>query len=478
LELLRFKTYRIPGSFRFPPQACAPLLAPPALRYRQVAMMSPPSPLLSLSALIALLAAAAPAEGAKHKQDALLQLDTGVSVNRRATDSFLQQRVETETLPSLEAASGAWSGRLKKAFPWYHTSEEIHAEAKRLVGVCGSTASLKTIAKGGVSIDVVTVKKQDAKPSNRVFILFGEHSRELISPESGIHLLKVLCGEASGGKDSITGAQALEDSEFQLVLNGNPRSREKVEAGEYCLRANPDGVDLNRNWDEMWKASKESEEQNPGPKPFSEPETQIFKELVMAYQPTTFLTVHSGTRGMYMPWAFDTKHLASRNEASMMSILKQLDSKHCQCPFGAAGKEVGYACPGTCLDWVYDQLKAPYSFAFEIYTSPSLDDDLRARWDQKVHSGGASMLQDGHHLGHPHFLDLFQDHASDFVQVSGQQEAEQEEESRSESFNCFSTFNPDTKERYEATVQNWAAAYLEMSRLVSLEIRKNATMVA
>lgn len=440
-----------------------------------------PSSSFSLSALVALLAAAAPAEAAKHRHDALLQPAGGASVNRRAAASFLQQRAEAATLPSLEAAAGAWSGRLKAAFPWYHTSEEIHAEAHRLVGKCGDKASTRTITKGGVSIDVVTVKKHDAKPTNKVFILFGEHSRELISPESGIQLLKVLCGEASGDKDSTTGAQALEDSEFQLVLNGNPRSRKKVEDGDYCLRENPAGVDLNRNWDERWKASKEKySEQNPGPRPFSEPETQIFKDLVMEYQPTTFLTVHSGTRGMYMPWAYDTKHLASRNQPSMMRILKKLDSKHCKCPFGAAGKEVGYACPGTCLDWVYDQLKAPYSFAFEIYTSPMMDNELRSRWDEKVHSGGASLLEAGHHLGHPHFLDLFQDHASDFVQVSEQQ-GEEEDGTRSENsaaLDCFAMFNPDTKERYEATVQNWAVAYLEMSNLVSQELRSNSTMLA
>lgn len=86
-------------------------------------------------------------------------------------------------------------------------------------------------------------------------------------------------------------AFAVQDSEFLLVLNGNPRSRPEVgdhrlidqadvrswtdlfplekhkwnikhrfalvatavgpqvEAGNYCVRTNPKGVDLNRNWD-------------------------------------------------------------------------------------------------------------------------------------------------------------------------------------------------------------------------------------
>ena len=52
---------------------------------------------------------------------------------------------------------------------------------------------------------------------------------------------------------------------------------------------------------------------------------------------------------------------------AMMSMLRELDEEYCQCPFGAAGREVGYSCPGTCLDYVYDELNTSYAFAFEIY---------------------------------------------------------------------------------------------------------------
>lgn len=51
----------------------------------------------------------------------------------------------------------------------------------------------------------------------------------------------------------------------------------------------------------------------------------------------------------------------------MMAVLGELNPKHCQCESGAAGKEVGYLCPGTCLDYAYDTLKVPYVFAWEIY---------------------------------------------------------------------------------------------------------------
>jgi hypothetical protein len=47
-------------------------------------------------------------------------------------------------------------------------------------------------------------------------------------------------------------------------------------------------------------------------------------------------------KGMYMPWAYDMEHLAKRNGQAMRSMLMEIDQSYCQCPFGAAGKEVGY----------------------------------------------------------------------------------------------------------------------------------------
>jgi len=296
-------------------------------------------------------------------------------------------------------------------------------------------------------------------------LLFGEHARELISPESGLHFIKTLCGEA-GDKERAAGI--LQDSEFQMVVNGNPASRQHVETGDFCLRVNPDGVDLNRNWDEKWQAEAEFDtiDTNPGPKPFSEPETRVFKELVTAYKPTNFLTVHSGTKGLYMPWAYDMEHLADRNQPAMMQILKALDKDHCECPFGAAGREVGYSCPGTCLDWVYDQLKTPYAFAFEIYTGPEMDGMLKSRWQAKLAEEGGSFIQANRTLAHKHFKDVFSANPSDFVQLKSEKHRHGMTEEE-----CFSNFNPDTKERFEWVVDNWSNAYLDMAEMVAQNLK-------
>lgn len=393
----------------------------------------------------------------------------------RANSSSPKRRSAQDPIELQRSELGAMKGN----YPYYHTSEELDKEVRELAQGCGGALSIQTLSDDGVDIDVLHIKAPQSSPVNRVFLLFGEHSRELIGPESGLHFLQMLCGKADPSSSSPDVQEVLRDSEFQVILNGNPRSRRKVENGDYCLRTNPNGVDLNRNWDEKFgldHSSKGADEYS-GDQPFSEPETRMIKKSVESFLPTTFLTVHSGTKGMYMPWAYDMQHTAHRNRPLMLSVLEDLDKTHCKCPFGAAGKEVGYPCPGTSLDWVYSKLRTPYVFAFEIYTSHDRDADLKRRWKEKIESGGSSLLQSGSHLGHDHFAEIFNNFSSDFVQRKVA-----EEEASHLVDDCFQLFNPDDEKEYNSVVQNWADAYLEMASKIARDLQKkdsgNGTSVA
>lgn len=90
--------------------------------------------------------------------------------------------------------------------------------------------------------------KQEKK--HKAFLLFGEHAREMISPEAGLALVERICSLAP--EDALL-AKMLENYHMRFVLNANPASRIRVENGDYCLRVNENGVDLNRNWDAHWE---------------------------------------------------------------------------------------------------------------------------------------------------------------------------------------------------------------------------------
>jgi hypothetical protein len=66
-------------------------------------------------------------------------------------------------------------------------------------------------------------------------------------------------------------------------------------------RVNANGVDLNRNWDCDWSADAVWQDRtvDPGPQPFSEPESQALASLILDMQPAVVLFYHAAARGVF-----------------------------------------------------------------------------------------------------------------------------------------------------------------------------------
>ncbi|CAD8066346.1 unnamed protein product [Paramecium primaurelia] len=324
----------------------------------------------------------------------------------------------------------------------YHTTAEINEELESLSRSC-SFLSLSNASDSPLIKEVNINRNQNKK--YRAYILFGEHPRELISPESGIHFLNDLCFEKTDPKNK----QILDDFELRMILNANPLSRQKVEGGEYCLRENENGVDINRNYDAHWEKVQDDVRQvTSGPNPFSEPETRAVRDSLKAFNPDIFLTVHSGTLGMFTPHAYSTD-AAEQNEDKMMDILNDISGKYCpSCDVGVASQAIGYLAPGSCVDYAYDELKIRYSFAFEIYHgSINLEEQLKSR----THSSFLQLTGQQQSTKNRKFE--HNNNHSCFLQTSSKYDMSKEE--------CFDYFNPDSSQ-YDWYVQNWTEAYQEM----------------
>ncbi len=104
------------------------------------------------------------------------------------------------------------------------------------------------------AIHLITITdKSPSENKQKIFYLFGEHPRELISSETGLNLAKTLCGVQENF--SFTNINnLLQNNIIQFVINANPLGRLEVEKGDFCKRTNEHGVDLNRNWDDHWQA--------------------------------------------------------------------------------------------------------------------------------------------------------------------------------------------------------------------------------
>lgn len=157
---------------------------------------------------------------------------------------------------------------------------------------------------------------------DNIYLLFGEHPRELISAELGYDFVKFLCK-----RKNFAAKKILQKNNFRIMVNANPNKRIEVERGDYCIRGNPNNVDINRNWDFYWGEKITMPEENPGTRPFSEIETSFIRDSVIQYSPRLFLTVHSGEYSLFHPYAFADD--VTNNQQSNKFVFYFLIKKHC-----------------------------------------------------------------------------------------------------------------------------------------------------
>jgi hypothetical protein len=246
----------------------------------------------------------------------------------------------------------------------------IEEQSKTLDGY-ESTMKIVTIEPGGIT--------NDHSKKARLIINFGEHGRELISPEIALRLLETLCDEEarktlllSYGISPDTVDSILHNVVFKIIPVENPRGRELVEGGALCERKNGRGVDPNRNWKVHWgfkEADYDPNEEFPGSKPFSEPEVAILQTLAKNFEPHVWLNVHSGMEAMFLP--YDHKNEVPKGPAAdaTLAILHQLNKDLCKgtCAVGPGGKTVGYFAHGTATDYMHDELGVGVVMTWEVY---------------------------------------------------------------------------------------------------------------
>ena len=146
--------------------------------------------------------------------------------------------------------------------------EEADLAKMNLVSAGTSTSNNATVATPSPASASHPTSTSGAKTKLKAFFLFGEHARELVSPESGLHFLEEFAEKLQNN------AAVSKSWEITAIVNANPGSHDRVVLNhEYCLRAAPSGVDLNRNFPDHWeKTGHNGTETWSGPTPLSEKE--------------------------------------------------------------------------------------------------------------------------------------------------------------------------------------------------------------
>ena len=161
-------------------------------------------------------------------------------------------------------------------FNYYHTTQAMDKEIKAMTAKCPglmketSFDKFYNIPKSKSNNDYKYLKFYDItnpsindKNKQKMYILSGEHPRELIAVESLFEFMKFLCL-----KKDTEAKDLLSKNVIRIVLNANASQRILVEKGNYCVRVNKNNVDINRNWDYFWGREIQMGEENPGKKTF------------------------------------------------------------------------------------------------------------------------------------------------------------------------------------------------------------------
>ncbi|XP_078000698.1 carboxypeptidase A4-like [Glandiceps talaboti] len=213
----------------------------------------------------------------------------------------------------------------------------------------------------------------------KILLSFGEHAREFFPVESVIYLLQNITSGLTGLKGSpeeTFSRTVLSKLDLFIVSIVNPDGRHYVEeTGNYCWRGTSTGVDLNRNFDWHFggrgSSGNSKDEEYRGVNAFSEPECVVLTELTAKYKFDAFVSLHSGIRQIYVPFADSVskeEKILPENLDTQLQLAKLMSQVTANTfTYGIAHELNDYAADGTVFDFMAGVRQIPFSFAIELW---------------------------------------------------------------------------------------------------------------
>jgi carboxypeptidase T len=271
----------------------------------------------------------------------------------------------------------------------YHNYPEIVVEIMAAQAAFPDIVQVFSIGQSYKGREIWAAKVSDNvatdEPEPEVLIDALHHSREHLTTEQALYLLKILSQDYAGDatvKRLVDSREtyiifALNPDGLQYDLTGNPykawRKNRQPNAGSTKI-----GTDLNRNYDYAWGCCHGSSG-SPGSltyrgkRPFSAPETQALRDFVKSrvvdgrQQIRTHITLH--TNGELILWPYghtrtDVPPDMSRvDHAAFVALGKRMAQRNGYKPEQSSQL---YITDGDQIDWMYGRYRI-FSFTWELY---------------------------------------------------------------------------------------------------------------
>jgi len=200
----------------------------------------------------------------------------------------------------------------------------------------------------GRPIDAIVLGRPSTEAAPTARLLGAHHGDEASSVEVALALAEVLADA-----DDPRAANIVAESTVWIVPMVNP---DGVAAGD---RHNEHTVDLNRNYDFVWRAS----ERFAGPAPFSEPETRAVRGLGQHTRAHVGMSLHSGAANLGWVWNHTTE--PAPEAALLRSTAENYQALNTTPDFWITNGAAWYFTHGDCNDWSYGRFGLP-EFTLEL----------------------------------------------------------------------------------------------------------------
>jgi hypothetical protein len=266
----------------------------------------------------------------------------------------------------------------------YHNYAEMWTAIEQVAAAHPDITRVYTVGVSleGRAIPAIKISDApDADDSTEPAVLFFSltHAREHLTVEMGLEIIRLFTA-GYGADPALT--NLVNTREIWVIPNANPDGGEfDVEGGYYHWwrknrRPNANstvGVDLNRNYGYNWgccggSSSAPGSDTYRGPTAFSEPETQVVRDFVLAHPDiTTAITFHTYGELILYPFGYTytdvPPEMPLADHQTFVALAQRMAATNGYTPQQASDL---YTTDGDAVDWLYGA-RGIFAFTFEMF---------------------------------------------------------------------------------------------------------------
>ncbi|EDW73136.1 uncharacterized protein Dwil_GK16806 [Drosophila willistoni] len=295
-------------------------------------------------------------------------------INDNLGDSLRQEQLENQSQRLLSQRSASRS----ISFTAFHRHAEINAYLDELAKAYPSRVTVTTPGQSYENRDLklITITNGDGKTGKKVIFLdAGIHAREWIAPAEALYVIYQLV------ENFAANSALLKDYDWVILPVVNPDGYEYTHTSTRMWRKTRKpvssscyGTDANRNFDYHWgevgASSYSCADTFKGETAFSEPETQLVRDLLLGYKGRGkfYLTLHSYGNYLLYPYGWTSalpttwRDIDAVAQAGADAIKSGTGTKYTV----GSSTNVLYAAAGGSDDYAFAVAEFPISITMEL----------------------------------------------------------------------------------------------------------------